>query len=382
MIPRSAHLESVTTRLRESQAVLLLGPRQVGKTTLARQIAASWPDESHRFDLEDARDVARLADPYLALKPLRGLVVLDEIQRRPELFPALRVLADRPERPARFLLLGSASPRLLRQGSETLAGRLAFHELPGFHLSEVGPAAHETLWLRGGFPPAFTAPTAAASARWLRDFVQTFLARDLAELGIAVPPSTLERFWAMLAHYHAQTWNGAELARAFGVSPYRVRQYLEALESVFMVRSLKPWRVNIAKRQVKSPRIFIRDSGLLHTLLDISTLHELHRHPKVGASWEGFAIESVLAALRVPASAAFFWRAHTGAELDLLVRRGGRLRGFEIKRTTAPKLTRSMRSAMETLELDRLDVIHAGSDTFPLAPGVRAVAIGRLLDDL
>ncbi len=382
MIPRAAHFEAVTTRLRESRAVLLLGPRQVGKTTLARQIAASWPGESHTFDLEDARDVARLADPFLALEALRGLVVLDEIQQRPGLFPALRVLADRPERPARFLLLGSASPELLRQGSETLAGRLAFHELRGFDLSEVGPEAHEDLWLRGGFPEAFTAPDAAASARWRSDFVRTFLARDLAELGIAVPPATMERFWAMLAHYHAQTWNGAELARAFGISAYRVRQYLEALESVFMVRSLKPWRVNIGKRQVKSPRITIRDSGLLHTLLDVSTLRELHRHPKVGASWEGFVIECVLAALGVPPSSAFFWRAHTGAEVDLLVQRGGRLRGFEVKRTSAPRLTRSMRSAMETLQLNRLDVIHAGADTFPLAPGVRAVAIGRLLDDL
>lgn len=362
--------------------MLLLGPRQVGKTTLARQIAASWPGESHTFDLEDARDLARLDDPFLALEPLRGLVVLDEIQRRPELFPALRVLADRPERRTRFLLLGSASPELLRQGSETLAGRLAFHELSGFDLSEAGPGNHERLWLRGGFPESFVAATDEAGARWRSDFVRTFLAGDLAELGVGVPPSTMERFWAMLAHYHAQTWNGAELARAFGVSAYRVRQYLEALESVFMVRTLRPWRANIAKRQVRSPRILIRDSGLLHALFDISTPRELHRHPKVGASWEGFVIECVLSALRVRSSSAYFWRAHTGAEVDLVVQRGGRLRGFEIKRTTAPRLTRSMRSAMEALKLDQLDLIHAGADTFPLAPRVRAVAIGRLLDDL
>jgi len=382
MIPRNAHRRAVARLLRERPAVLLLGARQVGKTTLAKEIAASWRRGAHRFDLEDDRDVARLADPFLALEPLRGLVVLDEVQRRPNLFPALRVLADRPRTPARFLLLGSASPALLQQSSETLAGRVAHYELSGFDLAEVGSPTRDRLWLRGGFPRSFAARTDAASYRWRDDFVHTFLARDLAALGISIPPATMERFWAMLAHYHGQVWNGSELARAFGVSHNVVRRYLAALESVFMVRSLKPWSANLKKRQVRTPKIYVRDSGLLHRLLDIRTTRELERHPKVGASWEGFVTECVLRALDVAPGSGYFWRTHTGAELDLLVQQGGRLRGFEIKRTTAPRLTRSMRSAMSDLDLSRLDVIHAGSDTFPLAAGVRAVSLGRLLDDL
>ena len=361
--------------------MLLLGARQVGKTTLAKEIAASWPRGAHRFDLEDDRDVARLADPFLALEPLRGLVVLDEVQRRPNLFPALRVLADRPRTPARFLLLGSASPALLRQSSETLAGRVAHYELSGFDLIEVGPRAHERLWVRGAFPRSFAARNAAASYRWRDDFVQTFLARDLAALGISVPGVTMERFWRMLAHYHGQVWNGSELARAFGVSHNVVRRYLEALESVFMVRSLKPWSANLKKRQVKTPKIYLRDSGLLHRLLDIRTKRDLERHPKVGASWEGFVIECILRLLRVPTASCYFWGTHAGAELDLVIQQGGRLRGFEIKRTTAPRCTRAMRSAMDDLGLSRLDVIHAGTDSFPLAGNVRAVALGKLLDD-
>lgn len=382
MIPRKAHRQAIARLLRESPAVLLLGARQVGKTTLAKEIAASWPRGAHRFDLEDDRDVARLADPFLALEPLRGLVVLDEVQRRPNLFPALRVLADRPRASARLLLLGSASPALLRQSSETLAGRVAHYELSGFDLAEVGSRSHDRLWLRGGFPRSFAARSAAASYRWRDDFVHTFLARDLAALGISIPAATMERFWAMLAHYHGQVWNGSELARAFGVSHNVVRRYLAALESVFMVRSLKPWSANLKKRQVRTPKIYIRDSGLLHRLLDIRTPHELERHPKIGASWEGFVIECILRVLRVPPRSCYFWATHAGAELDLVIQQGGRLRGFEIKRTSAPRLTRSMRSAMSDLDLSRLDIIHAGSETFPLAAGVRAVALGRLLDDL
>ena len=382
MIPRKTHHRAVARLLRESPAVLLLGARQVGKTTLAKGIAASWSRGAHRFDLEDDRDLARLADPFLALEPLRGLVVLDEVQRRPNLFPALRVLADRPRTPARFLLLGSASPALLQQSSETLAGRVAHYELSGFDLSEVGPADAERLWIRGGFPRSFAARSATSSYRWRDDFVHTFLARDLAALGISIPAATMERFWTMLAHYHGQVWNGSELARAFGVSHHVVRRYLEALESVFMVRSLKPWSANLKKRQVRTPRIYVRDSGLLHRLLDIRTTRELERHPKIGASWEGFVIECVLRALDVAPGSSYFWRTHTGAELDLLVQQRGRLRGFEIKRTTAPRLTRSMRSAMGDLGLSRLDVIHAGAETFPLTAGVRAVSLGRLLDDL
>lgn len=382
MIPRTTHGKAVARLLRQNPAVLLLGARQVGKTTLAKAIAKSWHREAHRFDLEDDRDVARLADPFLALERLRGLVVLDEVQRRPQLFPALRVLLDRARTPARFLLLGSASPDLLQQSSESLAGRVAHHELSGFDLSEVGRKENERLWLRGGFPRSFAASSGAASYRWRDDFVRTFLTRDLAALGISIPGATMERFWGMLAHYHGQVWNGSELARAFGVSHHVVRRYLEALESVFMVRTLKPWHANIGKRQVKAPKIYIRDSGILHRLLDIRNRRELERHPKIGASWEGFVIECVLRVLRVQPASCFFWGTHAGAELDLLVQQGGRLRGFEIKRTSAPRLTRSMRSAMSDLDLSRLDVVHAGADTFPLAAGVRAVSLERLLDDL
>ena len=382
MIPRTTHAAALVSLLRENPAVLLLGARQVGKTTLATQIAKSWPQTAHRFDLEDDRDLARLADPFLALEPLRGLVVLDEVQRRPNLFPALRVLADRPRTPARFLLLGSASPELLQQSSESLAGRVGHYELSGFDISEAGTKRHDRLWLRGGFPRSFTASSDAVSYRWRDDFVRTFLARDLAALGISIPAATMERFWAMLAHYHGQVWNGSELARAFGVSHHVVRRYLEALASVFMVRSLLPWHANIGKRQVKAPKIYVRDSGLLHRLLGIRNSYELERHPKIGASWEGFVIECILRVLRVPTASSYFWATHAGAELDLVIQQGGELRGFEIKRTSAPRLTRSMRSVMSDLDLSRLDVIHAGSETFPLAAGVRAVALGRLLDDL
>ena len=382
MIPRDAHLEAVERRLRASPVVALLGARQVGKTTLARQIAQRRRGPTHFFDLESTADVARLADPLLALSSLKGLVVLDEIQRRPEIFPTLRVLADRRSRPARFLVLGSASPGLLRQSSESLAGRVAYYELPCLSLAETGAGKLDLLWLRGGFPRSFTARSHAESHRWRQDFVRTLLERDLPQLGISIPSATLERFWSMLAHYHAQVWNGSELARAFGVSHHTVRRYLDALEATFLVRVLKPWSTNLGKRQIKAPKVYVRDSGLLHRLLEVGTRIELERHPKVGASWEGFVIENIIRALGVDERQCFFWATHSGAEIDLIVRRGGRLRGFEVKRTSSPAVTRSMRSAVADLELRSLDVIHAGERTFPLAKGIRAVAASRLLDDL
>ncbi len=366
----------------DSPVVALIGARQVGKTTLARQLARVYPQPSHPFDLESSADLARLADPLLALAPLEGLVVLDEVQRRPELFPTLRVLADRRPLPARFLVLGSASPDLLRQSSESLAGRVAYYELPCLSLCESGTAELDQLWLRGGFPASFTARNDAASYRWRRDFVRTFLERDISQLGIAIPGATLERFWTMLAHYHAQIWNGSELGRAFGVSHHAVRRYLDALQSTFMIRSLKPWSANLGKRQVKSPKVYVRDSGLMHRLLGIGTREQLERHPKVGASWEGFVIENVIRTLEADERDCFFWAAHAGAEIDLIVQSGGRLRGFEVKRTSAPAITRSMRAAAASLELDSLDVLHAGAESFPLGDGFRAVAAARMLDDL
>jgi uncharacterized protein len=337
---------------------------------------------SEFFDLERAADVARLSDPELTLGPLRGVVVLDEIQRRPDLFPAIRVLADRPRTPARFLVLGSAAPELLRQSAESLAGRIAFHELPGLTVEEVGANTLDRLWLRGGFPRAFTARSNSESASWRRTFVRTFLERDVPQLGIGIPAATLERFWTMLAHYHGQIWNGSEFGRSFGVSHHAVRRYLEALEATFMLRVLRPWAENLAKRQVKSPKVYVRDSGLLHTLLDIDDLSHLERHPKVGASWEGLMVEALIQRLGARSDQCYFWATHTGAELDLLVVDGPRRYGYEIKRTTAPGLTPSIRHALADLGLTRLDVLHAGADTFPLAPSVRAVSAHRLLEDI
>ncbi len=360
----------------------LLGPRQVGKTTLARELASTWTGPVAFFDLERPSDLARLEEPELALEPLRGLVVLDEIQRRPDLFPVLRALADRPRKPARFLVLGSASPYLLRQQSETLAGRVAFHELGGFDLSEIPAGRMARLWLRGGFPPSFLAASDSASLDWRRDFVRTFLERDLGALGISVPPPTLRRFWAMLAHVHGQVLNWSELGRSMGVSDQTVRRYADQLAGALVVQLLQPWHENISKRQVKAPKLYVRDSGLLHSLLDIGTSEQLDASPRSGASWEGFAIGQIIARLRVAPERCFFWATHQGAELDLLVFEGAKRLGFEVKRTAAPKLTPSMRSALQTLKLDRLDVVHAGKETFPLGARVRAVALAKLLEDL
>jgi uncharacterized protein len=382
MIERSGQQQTLKRLLSWNPVVAILGARQVGKTTLARAFVKRQARRATVFDLERAQDVARLEDAELALGSLRGIVVLDEIQRRPELFPALRVLADRPRTPARFLVLGSASPDLLRQSSESLAGRIAYHELPGLTLDEVGTKNFDRLWLRGGFPRSYTARSGKESRAWRGEFIRTFLERDIPQLGITIPAATLERFWAMLAHYHGQIWNASEFARSFAVSHHTTRRYLDALHATFMIRVLRPWAANIRKRQVKSPKVFIRDSGILHSLLDIGTKTELERHPKLGASWEGFILEAIMDRLGVSPEQCYFWATHMGAELDLLITHGGRLYGFEIKRTTSPRITPSMRSALADLDLAHLDVIHAGSETFPLARRVRALAAAHLLADL
>ena len=294
----------------------------------------------------------------------------------------LRVLADRPDHPARFLILGSASPEFLRQSSETLAGRIIYQGLGGFALDEVGPRNLPALWLRGGFPRSYLAAGDAESMEWRRGLIRTFLDRDLPQLGVSIPAPTLHRFWTMIAHYHGQTWNGSELARALDVSQPTVRRYLDLLTAALVVRQLPPWYENIGKRQVKSPKVYITDSGLLHALLDLETREDLERHPKVGASWEGFALGEILARLGAFAEECFFWATHSGAELDLLVARGTRRLGFEFKRTTAPRLTPSIRSALEDLKLERLDLIHAGEKTFPLGERVRALPLHRIWEDL
>ena len=375
MLGRNSHVDHLVELLGESPVVGILGPRQVGKTTLAGLVAGRYPGPVTTFDLEDPESLARLADPKLGLQGLRGLVVLDEIQRLPALFTVLRVLADRPDAPARFLVLGSASPAFLRQSAESLAGRILWYTLPGLSLDEVGADEADALWLRGGFPRAFLATSDDASFRWRGGFLQAHVERDLPALGLRLPAETIRRFWTMLAHAHGQVWNGAELARAFGVSEGTVRHYLDVLCGTLMVRRLRPWPANLGKREVKSPKVYLCDSGLTHRLLGLRTMDALLGHPKVGATWEGFVLDQVVQRLGAAPDECFFWGLHSGAALDLLVVRGGRRLGFEVKRTTAPRLTPSMRAAVEQLGLDRLDVFHGGDTCFPLAERVRAVPL-------
>jgi predicted AAA+ superfamily ATPase len=379
MIPRTAHLEQLSEFLTMFPVVTVLGPRQVGKTTLARQLAALWPGPVKLFDLEDPDDQARLTDPSFVLRPLTGLVVLDEIQTRPDLFPLLRVLADRPETPARFLLLGSAAPELMRHTSETLAGRVVFHELDGLGLDEVAAVQSgsdwlDDRWLRGGFPRSLLANSLSGSREWREAFIRTYLERDLPQLGINLPAITLRRFWTMLAHYHGQTWNGSELGRALGVSDKTVSRYLDILEGTYMAFRLQPWHTNLGKREVKSPKVYVADSGILHSLLGIDSLSNLLAHPKCGASWEGFVLHEIIRRTRAKRGELFFWGVHTGAELDLLVTIDGRRFGYEIKLTRSPKVTPSMRSALEILELQHLYVLcHGEGEPWPLAEGITAV---------
>ena len=382
VISRDRHVERVAHLLRENPVVAILGARQVGKTTLARQVAKRRGGAVTWLDLEEDQTTRALEERTLVLERRRGLVVLDEVQRLPEVFRQLRVLADRSPLPARFLVLGSAAPELLRQASESLAGRIAFHELPGFMLDEVGPERADALWVRGGFPRSFLARTEADSRDWRDDFISTFLGRDVPAFGVGTPPATLRRFWSMLAHYHGQTWNGAELARALGLSESSVRRHLDVLTSTVVVRQLQPWHENLAKRQVKSPKVYVSDTGLLHQLLQVADRDALDLHPKVGASWEGFGLQTVVRALDLRPHECFFWATHGGAELDLLVMRGRERRGFEFKRTTTPSLTTSMRVAMEDLRLDRLDVIHGGTHVLELGPKVRAIPLGQIFEAL
>jgi hypothetical protein len=368
MILRRAYLSDLSTAIRRSPVTALLGPRQCGKTTLARAFSASR--RATYLDLESVSDRRRLANPEMALGELTGLIVLDGIQAMPELFAVLRVLVDRPRSAARFLVLGSASPALIKGVSETLAGRVEFVELAGFDLAETGPRSLDALWLRGGFPRSFLARRDADSVAWREGFIQTFLERDIPQLGISLAAPTLRRFWTMLAHYHGHTWNSSELARSMGVSDKTVRAWLDVLAGTFMVRQLPPWFENIGKRQVKAPKVYLRDTGLLHSLLNLPDRHALLGHPRVGASWEGFALEQVLRALRPPD--AYYWATHNGAELDLLFTHRGRRYGVEFKLNEAPAPTRSMRVAIDDLGLKHVWIVHPGAETFPIGPRVSA----------
>jgi predicted AAA+ superfamily ATPase len=374
MIQRKITKLTIRTALDRSRVVVLLGPRQCGKTTLARQFVA--PDSLNYFDLEDPFSITRLDQPMTALQKLTGIVVIDEIQRRPELFPVLRVLADRDPLPARFLILGSASPALLRQSSESLAGRQETICIGGLTLYDVGVKRHELHWLRGGLPLSFLAKSETDSLAWRKNFIQAFLERDIPQFGIGIASSSLLRFWAMLAHYSGQVWNAAEPARSLGISETSVRRYLDILEGVFMMRQLKPWHENLKKRQVKSPKIYFRDSGLLHQILGIRSMTDLLLHPKCGASWEGYMVEEILA-VTTP-DEAFYWATHAGAELDLLLLKDNQRIGIEIKRADAPNLTPSMRTAMTDLKLDKLYVIYPGSKQYSLAPSIDVLPITQL----
>lgn len=375
MIQRLDIKQQIETSLGRSRIVELVGPRQSGKTTLAREFVP--PTSRNYFDLEDPASLIAIEQPMTALRELRGLVVIDEAQRMPELFPVLRVLADRNPLPAKFLILGSAAPEMMRNASESLAGRKERIELGGFTLNEVGIGQLDTHWLRGGLLLSFLAANDADSAAWRKNFVQDVITRDLPMLGIAAPAVILLRFWTMLAHYHGQVWNAAEFARALGITEAVVRRYLDALTGTFMVRQLQPWFENLGKRQIKSPKIYLRDSGLLHQLLGVRTSDELLRHPRLGASWEGYVLEQVLQQMQP--DEAYFWGTHAGAELDVLMMMHGRRVGIEIKRADAPKLTPSMRSALDDLRLDELIVIYPGEREYSLADNVRVVPLTTYL---
>jgi predicted AAA+ superfamily ATPase len=374
MIARPSLHAAMTAALKRSRVVALLGPRQSGKTTLARLLVPV--SSANYFDLEDPVSLARLSEPMTALRDLTGTVVIDEIQRMPELFPVLRVLADRSPLPARFLILGSASPELLRQTSESLAGRMEVIAVSGLSLTEVGESAQSQHWLRGGFPLSFLAESDSDSFIWRKNFIQAVLERDIPQLGSGISALAMQRFWAMLAHFHGQIWNAAELARSMGVNESTARRYLDLLEGVFMVRRLQPWHENMKKRQVKSPKIYFRDSGLLHQLLGIQTGSDLQLYPRLGASWEGYVLEEILKSQQP--DDAWFWATHAGAELDLLMMQRGFRIGVEIKRMDAPRLTASMRIAVDELKLDRLLVVYPGDRRYALAERVEAVPFAEL----
>jgi uncharacterized protein len=374
MVERSKLLATLKKALSRSRVVVLTGPRQCGKTTLARQLLSET--SINYFDLEDPADLERLTEPMTALRPLKGLVVIDEVQRRPDLFPILRVLADRRDAEARFLILGSASGDLSRQTSESLAGRVELVTIGGFSLQELGAGAEERLWLRGGLPVSYLARNDADSKAWRKSFIQSLLERDFPQWGVRVPAVALLRFWTMIAHYHGQIWNAAEPARALGVSESTARRHLDLLTDAFVIRQLHPYHANISKRQVKAPKVYVRDTGLLHQLLGIGTQKELFSHPKAGASWEGFVIEQIMVSQQY--DEAFFWSTHQGAEIDLILRRGQKLLGVECKRTDTPRMTPSIRIAVEDVGLTQVAVLYPGTKRYAIADRVEAVPVHAL----
>jgi len=380
---RPGFLERVEKAFRVNPVVALLGPRQCGKTTLAQMFSKRWrisgKGKDSYFDLEDPTHLARLENPKLALQDLRGLIVIDEIQRAPELFPVLRVLVDRKKGTSQFLILGSASRELIQQSSESLAGRISFIELTPFDASEVGAHNLKKLWLRGGFPPSFLARNSDESMEWKKSYIATFLERDIPNLGLQIPSASLRRFWLMLTHYHGQTFNASETGRSLGVADTTARRYLDILAGTFMIRELPSWWENVGKRQVKSPKIYFRDSGILHAFLGLQTEQDLMTCPKLGASWEGFALEETIRWLKAVEGEIYFWATHNQAELDLFVLKDGNRRGFEFKYTDSPKVTKSMEIALRDLKLKEIKVVFPGKERFPLHPKIEAIGLATLV---
>lgn len=362
MIDRKNYLTQVTTALRRSPITALLGPRQCGKTTLAKSVAKKM--RGVYFDLESTADVRRLQNPEMALADAQGLVILDEIQLRPELFSVLRVVVDKPKNKCKFLILGSASPSIVKNVSESLAGRVEFVDMSGFALDEVGIENWETLWVRGGFPRSFLAKNGKDSFVWREGFIRTFLQRDIPQLGIKIAAPAMRRFWTMLAHYHGQIWNASRIGSSLGINDKTARSYLDILTETYMIRQLQPWHENISKRQVKSPKIFFHDTGLLHSLLSLQDYHALSGHPQVGASWEGFALEQILQLVRPPE--AYYWATYSEAELDLFFIVNGKRWGIEFKFSEAPASTRSMRIAIDNLKLHKLLIVYPGKTAYPI----------------
>lgn len=377
MIFREQLQQKIEKSVSRNIITAILGPRQCGKTTISRLIGEQSQVEF--FDLEDPTSLQSLkSNPMLLLSSLEGLVILDEIQRMPELFPILRVLADRPKSTTKFLLLGSASPQLMKNVSESLAGRIGFVDMSGFDIREVHPGDVKKLWHRGGFPRSFLASDDGGSFSWRQDFIRTFLERDIPQLGITVPAETLRRFWTMLAHYHGQTWNGSEFARSIGATEPTARRYLDILSGAYVVRQIQPWFENISKRQVKSPKIYIRDSGILHALLMLKN-EQIFSHPKNGASWEGFVLEQIISRI---ASPVYYWATHAGAELDLFTLSNGKRTGFEIKFSDAPSMTKSMHIAIKDLHLDQLYIIYPGEKKYLLSEDVMVIPLSAMQEVL
>lgn len=376
-IRRTPELETLKKLFKDNPIVAILGPRQCGKTTLSHQFSSLWHSNVTIFDLEDARDIQRLYDPFLALEGLKGLVIIDEIQRLPNLFPALRILVDR-YREIKYLILGSASRDLIKQSSESLAGRISYFELGGFSLGHVGSQNVERLWIRGSFPRSYLASSEAASYKWRQDFIATFLERDIPQLGLKIPAKSLRTFWSMLAHYHGQIFNASEIGRSLGVSQHTAQRYLDLLSGTFVVRQLQPWYYNTKKRLIKRPKIYFRDTGILHTLLALEEKKDVLSHPKLGASWEGFALEEVIKGIGLREEEAFFWGVHTGAELDLVFEKKGKLYGVEVKYSQAPSLTPSMRFAFKGLSLKHLWVVYPGKEEYSLSRNIAVVPLTNL----